>query len=478
MKKTLSLYNTVVRLSWIAYLITFLLLSGCTASYPINPPLERNVVESGYDPRNILTKRVNNNDEVLLILSFSGGGTRAAAFSYGVLQELSRTYLPWRGQKLHMSDEVDMISSVSGGSFTAAYFGLFGDRIFEDFESRFLRRDLQGELTGKILLSPTDWARMTSSNYGRSDLATELYDETIFDRRTFADLAKAGGPLIVINATEMTLGIRFQFTQSYFNIICADLSKLPVARAVTASSAVPVLLSPVTLVNRAGTCGWQRPRWMEEALASTERTSRLYNLATNMDALSNSEERPYIHLLDGGLSDNLGLRNVLDGVLQYNEFKEALQELGLGNTRKIIVLLVNAETALDVESSRRQQIPTFSSVLNAATSVPLQRYSFETVALLKSRLKEWEEQSRESECVQERSTAQGKSTQPGEDVCKGITFDFIEINFSEHPDPEERQYLKTLPTSFTLPDEAIDKLIAAGGLILRRNTVIQQLLSE
>ncbi len=47
------------------------------------------------------------------------------------------------GKTRRLLDEVDGISSVSGGSFTAAYYGLFGDRIFIDFEEKFLKRDVQ-----------------------------------------------------------------------------------------------------------------------------------------------------------------------------------------------------------------------------------------------------------------------------------------------------------------------------------------------
>ena len=76
---------------------------------------------------------------VLLLLAFSGGGTRAAAFSYGVLQELRDTVYGPNGS-MRLLDEVDGISSVSGGSFTAAYYGLFGDQLFEDYEQTFLKK--------------------------------------------------------------------------------------------------------------------------------------------------------------------------------------------------------------------------------------------------------------------------------------------------------------------------------------------------
>ena len=291
-------------------------------------------------------------------------------------------------------------------------------------------------------------------------------------------MIKAHGPYVIINATEMTLGTRYQFTQDYADIICSDLSQLPVSRAVTASSAVPILFSPITLTNHAGECGWQRPAWMQAALNTQNRSSRLYNLATSMLALENREDHPYLHLFDGGLADNLGLRAMLDGVLRYNSINEALKALGMEKTRKVVIILVNAETALDIESSRKMQSPTFAAALGAATSVPLQRYSFETVALLKDRLAEWQQESYDAACGKTAQSGKGKAGKSTDPECRGVDFHFIEVNFSEHPDPAERDYLKRLPTSFVLTDEAVDRLIAAGRLVLRNNAEYQRLLSE
>ncbi len=443
-------------------------LSGCATTYPANSPLQQYDPAAGYDFKNV-RKESGKGSEVLVLMAFSGGGTRAAAFSYGVLKELHSIELDQKGRTSRLTDEVDGITGVSGGSFTAAYFGLFGDRIFEDYERVFLRRNVQGELTNQVMFNPVNWFRLLSPTYTRADLATELYDETIFEHATFADMQRSGGPFVVINATEMTLGSRFQFTQPYFSIICSDLSGYPVARAVTASSAVPVLFSPVTLTNHAGECGWQQPEWAQRALREPERTSRLYNMASSMDALTDREQRPYLHLFDGGLADNLGLRALLDGVLRYDGITETLRAMDMEQTRRVVVILVNAETALDVDSSQRLEAPSFAASLNAATSVPLQRYSFETVALMKDRLQDWERQSYEAEC--------GSAPRTADSDCKGVDFHFIEVNFSEHPDPEERDYLKRLPTSFVLTDEAVDRLIAAGGQILRNNREYQRLLS-
>lgn len=454
--------------------LTMLSVAGCTATYPVNPPLSQVNPADSYNIENVAKKSTGTN-EVLLMLAFSGGGTRAAAFSYGVLQELSETPVGKPGEQHPLTEEIDVITSVSGGSFTAAYYGLYGDRIFEDYEEVFLRRNVQQELTDQ-LLDPFNWPRLMSPFYTRADMATELYDDTIFNHATFKDLQDANGPFIVINATEMTLGTRFQFTQNYADVICTDLSELPVARAVTASSAVPLLFSPITITNRSGECDWQKPSWAVQALASENRSSRIYNLASSITELDNHEEHPYLHLFDGGLADNLGLRAMLDGVLRHDGITEALDAIGMQETRRVVVILVNAETALDIESSRKMQTPTFAATLGAATSVPLQRYSFETVALLKDRLQEWEQQSYEAECG-DSSPGKGSNSSTKED-CKGVEFHFIEVNFSEYPDADERNYLKQLPTSFSLTNEAVDRLIAAGRLVLRNNSDYQRLLDD
>ena len=117
---------------WLLWALT--LLGGCTAHYPVNDRIHQAEPKRGYyvdDPR--ATRR---SESLLVLLAFSGGGTRAAAFSYGVLEKLARTEIIWDGRRRRLLDEVDLISSVSGGSFTAAYYGLFGDRIFEDFEEK------------------------------------------------------------------------------------------------------------------------------------------------------------------------------------------------------------------------------------------------------------------------------------------------------------------------------------------------------
>ena len=124
-------------------------LGGC-ASAPVNPPITHADPAAGY--RFQTRAQYARDKEDLVVLAFSGGGTRAAAFSYGVLEALRDTEVVGRnGQRERLLDSVDVITGVSGGSFTALAYGLYGDRLFSEYEQRFLKRNVQGELIGRAL---------------------------------------------------------------------------------------------------------------------------------------------------------------------------------------------------------------------------------------------------------------------------------------------------------------------------------------
>src|SRR5690242_6555067 len=161
----------------LSLVVALLLLLGGCATRQVNPAFAR------YDPRSGhqfegLGRWGDQQD--LVILAFSGGGTRAAAFSYGVLEALRRIEIVTNsGRNIRLLDEVDLISGVSGGSFTALAYGLYGEKLFGDYEARFLKRNVQGQLTARFL-NPLNWAALSSTGVGRSELAAQLYDEILF----------------------------------------------------------------------------------------------------------------------------------------------------------------------------------------------------------------------------------------------------------------------------------------------------------
>ena len=240
----------------LSLLALLLLLGGC-ATRPVNPPIKEADPNTGYT---FQTRQKHfKSQENLVVLAFSGGGTRAAAFSYGVLEFLRahRGRSDPKGNKVRLLDAVDMITGVSGGSFTALAYGLYGDKLFADYEQRFLKRDVQGELIARAI-NPGNWGKLSSTGWGRSELAAEFYDEILFNGATFGDLDRGDGPFIVASATDISTGGRVPFNQNVWNVLCSDLNAVRLSRAAAASSAVPVVLSPITINNYGGTCNYER----------------------------------------------------------------------------------------------------------------------------------------------------------------------------------------------------------------------------
>jgi NTE family protein len=445
-----------------------LVVPGC-AHYPINVHLKEYNPDYGYRGKNLREK--NNEINFLLMLSFSGGGTRAAAFSYGVLEELKKTEATIEGKKTHLIDEINAISGVSGGSFTAAYYGLFGDRIFDDFEEKFLKKNIQGQLSTGIFFNPYNWVRLFSGYFDRSDLAAEYYDQDLFQGATFGDMLKRKGPMIFINATDMVHGTRMAFTQDGFDAICSDLSPFSVARACAASSAVPIILTPITLRNYAGTCNFKMPPILQQAMEARELPNRQFDLANNVLPFLDSKKKPYIHLVDGGVADNLGLRAVLEKVMITGDAYTALKAGNLNNVHKVAIIIVNAETEIDTKWDRQEIMPPFAAVLDSYSSISIFRYNIETVALLRESFKTWTEEIQRGRCPSGQI-----STEPGS--CGDIQFYLIEVKFEALRDQAERSYLKRLPTSFSLKPEEVDRLRDAAHRILSQSPEFQRLLQD
>jgi NTE family protein len=458
---------------WV-HILPGLLLAGC-AHYPVNAPLTHAAPETAYRFTNL--SHTNNSDTLFVVLAFSGGGTRAAALAYGVLEELAKTRIVWEGKHGRLLDEVDVISSVSAGSFTAVYYGLYGDRIFTDFESTFLKRNIQGRLLAPYF-SPVTWFRLASPKFSRIDLAAEYYDRHLFGGHTFGDLCvQSRRPFLIINATDMSLGGRFEFTQDQFDLLCSDLARFPLARAVAASSAFPILLSPVTLRNYAGSCEANEPGWIQSALSESSASTRRRNQALEARAYLDSTNRPFIHLLDGGLADNLGLRGPLEVIVAHDDASRARQWFQMDEMRKVVLIIVNASVAPDYGAGRREKSPSLREVARAAGRVPISRYSFETVELFKESVEKWRREINER-----RRTLGSAPAAPGPGATQSplddLQFYPIEVDFNALPDPAERKFFESLPTSFHLPPATVDRLRAVAARMLGQSENYRKLLRD
>lgn len=431
-----------------------LVMTGCASVYkPQNKPLDHFDTSNGYYYYN--SDRPNHGQHNV-VMSFSGGGTRAAALSYGVLQELRDTRLVVDGSRsTRLLDEVDNISAVSGGSFTAAYYGLFGDRIFEDYERIFLRRGVQGTLLRKML-NPVYWWRSMFSGFDRTEMAIEYYDHSIFRDKTFADMSRNGLPFVEINATDLNGGSRFSFTQGMFDLLCSDLRDFSVARAVTASSAVPVAFPSVVLKNHGGECdvretgGWER-LFMQDAV-----DPRMQALRERMVSYLDAEKRPYIHLIDGGIADNLGLRAIIERIDLVGGIDASMKEKIDQLPKDVLFIMVNAEVKPARSIDQRASKPSVTQTVDAFTDAQMKLYNVETLAFIRQRLREDEK----------RLNAIGIP----------MRFYFAEVSFASVRSRDEKDFFNNLPTSLELTDAEVDRLINAGRELLRNNAEYQSFL--
>jgi NTE family protein len=451
-------------------------LAGC-ASRPINEPIDKVDPQAGYRPYLLIPKRQNNDLHTLFVLSFSGGGTRAAAFSYGVLEELRRTSVVVDGQQRRLIDEVDIITGVSGGSFTALSYALYGERLFDEYEERFLKRDVQGALIARAL-SPANWHKYIGGTAGRSELAAEYYDEILFEGATFGDLLEKPGPVAIATSTDLSTGSRLGFFQNDFDLLCSDLNTIRLSRAAATSSAVPVAMSPVTFNNYGGNCEYQYPAWVKVVADPETRvrpSGRAVQRYHEMQDFQDSENRPYIHLVDGGVSDNIGVRGVLETMQELAASAEFRGEVGFNVVRRLVVIVVNAHSSPSTEWDRQETPPGFIVQLLQSTGVPIDRYSFETIETMKDRAEIWKWRR---DLLVAQARLAGMSEAQAEASVPKITAQVLDVSFDAIPDPEERDYFMNLPTSFVLPAEAVDRLREIAGRLMRESADYQSLVRE
>jgi len=438
---------------------------GCEYVRPIpNAPLEKWEPTAGYRFTNVAPPEADNTDSLLFVAAFSGGGTRASTLAFGALRELAHQQIVWEGKKKRLLDELDLIHALSGGTFTGGYYALFRDQIFHDFEHRFLRKDWDTELRERILRSPSNWIRLWSPYFGRAHIMAELLNEALFDEKTYGDLAALRQrPMLIIHASDMATLSRFEFTQFQFDFICSDLSKLPVADASAASAALPLVLSPISFKNFSNRCQYVAPAWLEQAKRGGRvGAQRANELLSYLDA----EKRPYIHLLDGGLSDNLALRGLIEGSGVQGNFEKLLIAAGVKNVKKLVILAVNAETTPDVMEFRSDHVPVLSKAMSSLIDIPINRYSFDTTTLINMGVEKW------------KAELKVKARGPDSPWAKDAEIYFINASLSEIEDSDERFALMKIPTTLYLKDEQIDRLIMAASKLIRGNKDFQRLMQD
>ncbi len=485
-----------MRYHFVLYVLSTVLVLCCgCASYAVNPPLQHIDDNAGYRIIN-RTLGEKNSDELFIILGFSGGGYRAVALDYGVIKYLDR--IRFGADNRSLLDEVDLISSSSSASIPAAYYGLFGKEAFlDDFVDDVLYQKFETAIKRR-LVNPFEWPRLASGNFSRGDLIAEYFNKHVYDGHTFADMQQQR-PFVMINATDMGIGSQFSFVQGYFDLICSDLSQVSIARAVTASMAFTPWFTPITLKNyNDGRCGYITPDWVPNAInAGADADPLLYAAAWDVLSYKAIDKRPYIHLLDSGISDNIAIRTPQLALKVTNQFDQVID----GTIDKLVVIMVNAKPKTYFKGDLKAKPPGMISSINSAASSPITNYSYETVNIFKHKVRDrrdlLDEQLRIKEACIDHARSLCEQVELGEvcyekvsdnclsafankDTNTSVTFDMylVHVSFEEMEDQARRERFQTIPTTLELPREDIDLLIEVAPELLHEDSEFQSLLQD
>ena len=467
-------------------LLSALVLSGCTG-------FENAALRPGQENSERRLQAARSPEEPFILVALSGGGTRAAALGWSVLEVLKRAnYTTPDGQSRRLIDDVAVLSSVSGGSVTAAYLGLRGPDGIDDMPDKFFR---QHNIRWLVLraLNPYTWILLKSQGKSRIALEEELFDHRLFSGARLGQLNAAGAPLLILNSTDMATGEVFSFTPERFEDICSDFDGERVSVAVAASAAFPIAMSPVALRNYSASACPDRPipQWVAAHMASP--FGRYTNLSEfksvrytydlrrggNGNAPGVSRQLDYLYLLDGGLADNQGIHGlfqalsqdaprIISGLQPNAEPERLLQALNLGHLKKLVVIVVNARADPRELVTTRAHRPGIVGMFQSVTSVPIDSVT----ASVNSAMEDLLEQLK-----------QAGGGGAGDPAFTGLRVYGVQVDFDQFDasDPAQRQLqdeAKKIPTSWTISETEFDVLQKSASALLDRNPCFQRLLID
>jgi NTE family protein len=264
----------------------------------------------------------------------------------------------------------------------------------------------------------------------------------------------------LVSATDLSLGSSFEFTWRQFALICSDLGSVPLSFAVAASSAVPIALSPMTLKNYNSVC--PQPAISLNSAPSNDYRVRL--LRDSQRSYLDAEVRPYIHLVDGGLADNLGLRSLLDRSQAQGSLRQSVRSASKTKIQKLVIIAVNAERDPSERVDASDQVPSTVQVVDALLFGTGARAAQETLGLLSDTIRTWRQELR-------------RTTREEEDpFTPDAQIHLINVNLRDAPELMERRLLLQIPTAFSIAHGDVSKLIEAGREILLTSPEFKALL--
>jgi NTE family protein len=399
-------------------------------------------------------------EDLYVGLAFSGGGMRAAAFAFGVLSEFDRTQIGPKVAAIRLIDRVDFLSGVSGGAVTAAYFGLKGRAALSDFRERFLMRNAEESLSTTV--TPISVVRAYEGGINDAQHFPRWLDDNLFHGATFRELGPEHRPRVWINASDIYNRTPFVFSSETFGAICSDLASYPIANAVAASAAMPVIFAPVVLQTFSDGCTAKIPDWIERARNDASTSPMLKGFADAITRYRDGSE-PYIKLLDGGLVDNYGLSGFTIARLSASTPYAPLTARQATKIRRVLFLVIDGASGLpELMRPRMAPRPGFSWL-------PQYGGNFDArcpVARCARALAMWSfDADRRKYGVSDAWS------------CRDLKFFVGRVNFDQLGRQRANE-LSSIPTRFKMAPETVELVIEAGRDAVRTNPTFQAFLAS
>jgi predicted acylesterase/phospholipase RssA len=429
-------------------LFSFLLFLGCAPwNQPQNQPLQgANAPLADPAP----------GEDLYIGLAFSGGGMRATAFAYGMLQELQAANT---GTPNGFLDNVRLVSGVSGGSVMAAQLGLRGPEGIDGFRERFLITNAETYMTTSAL-NPLTIAKGIAGGVNGRDTFGRYLDETLYNGATFADLRRSRIKTW-INATDMANNTPFLFSPETFDALCSDLSKVKLSEAVAASAAFPLVFTPIVLEAHQGDCTYREPDWLTTARYNPEATAAMRAHARALESYTNPDEVKFVKLLDGGITDNFGTTGLAVERARAQVPYAPLTAEEAVKLKRMLFLVANAGVEKEYGWARKVKGPGgVNLALSIATSAmaAASRSGYDS---MRGELRLWETELIEWRCALPLSEVRKlRGSTDGWD-CKDVKIFIGEASFAALP-ADQRDRLDAVPTRLRLPTAQVDMVIEAG----------------
>jgi NTE family protein len=457
-------------------------LMGCADSAPPEPldaadvlPLTRPVAEG----------------ELYIGVAFSGGGHRASAFAFGVLQELAATGAP--ANRDGLASDVHFLAGVSGGSVVATWFALHGAAGLASFRERYLTQDGDRYFPASPF-SPGEITRTVEDGIDARDSFGRVLDELLFKGATFADLDPAG-PVLRIVASDVSRAVPFVFSPPTFAALCTDLARLPLSAAVSASAAFPAVFRPVVIAAHRRPCTTAPAAVPLRKLSSPRLQPVLGMLAESRDRYADPRLQS-VRLWDGGMTDIFGTSGFVAARASARTPHGPMTAEQAVRVRKILFLAVDAShensrlieelvpggrtLALSLYGLPQRLRDSGKDALNPVlTARAIRATTTDGFDTLHAALVDWQHEIVAWRCSLDPETAarlRGGALPDGWD-CRDVAL-FAGLVSPAGLPADLRAAMNEVPTRLRLPVAEIDMVTAAGRIAARRTVALGDLVRQ